>query len=66
MPVEILIDENDRINAIVSTPDVKVEIIAKVIRKGDTMPSRKRLTSACASSSGISAAYRPKRTSTTK
>jgi hypothetical protein len=29
MPVDILIDENDTINAIVSAPSVKVEIIAK-------------------------------------
>ena len=37
MPVEILIDENDTINAIVSVERVTVEIIAKVVRKSDTI-----------------------------
>jgi hypothetical protein len=37
MPVDVLIDENDTVNAIVSVPGVKVEIIAKVVRQDDTM-----------------------------
>jgi hypothetical protein len=37
MPVEILIDENDTINAIVSVSQVSVEIIAKIKREGDTI-----------------------------
>lgn len=37
MPVQILIDENDTIDAIVSVSKVSVEIIANVIRKGDTI-----------------------------
>ena len=37
MPVEILIDENSTINAIVSVPTVMVEIVASVIRQGDTI-----------------------------
>ncbi|HEV3145956.1 MAG TPA: hypothetical protein VGZ47_18870 [Gemmataceae bacterium] len=35
MPVDILIDENDTINAIISVPRVTVEIIAKVVRQAD-------------------------------
>ena len=37
MPVEILIDENATIDAIVSVPSVRVEIIANVIREDDTI-----------------------------
>ncbi len=37
MPVEILIDENDTINAIVAVPEVSVEIVAKIVRRGDTI-----------------------------
>jgi hypothetical protein len=37
MPVEILIDENDTINAIVAIKDVSIEIIAKVVRESDTL-----------------------------
>jgi hypothetical protein len=37
MPVEILLDENDTINAIVSVPQVSVEIIATIKREGDTI-----------------------------
>ena len=37
MPVEILIDENGTINAIVSAPRVTIEIIANVIRQRDTI-----------------------------
>ena len=36
MPVEVLIDENDTINAIISADRVSVEIIAKVIRLRDS------------------------------
>jgi|GEM_PF-6749232 len=37
MPVEILIDENGTINAIGAVERVTVEIIAKLVRKGDTI-----------------------------
>jgi hypothetical protein len=37
MPVEILIDENDTINAIVAVPSVSVEIIAKLVRQGSAI-----------------------------
>lgn len=37
MPVQILIDENDTIDAIVSVEQASVEIIANVIREGDTI-----------------------------
>jgi len=37
MPVEILIDENDTINALIDVPTVSVEIIARVIRRSDTV-----------------------------
>ena len=37
MPVEILIDEKDTINAIVFVSQVSVEIIARFKREGDTI-----------------------------
>jgi hypothetical protein len=37
MPVEILIDENDTIDAVIDVPIVAVEIIARVIRRSDTI-----------------------------
>ena len=37
MLVQILIDENDTINAIVRVHDVAVEIIATVVREADTI-----------------------------
>jgi hypothetical protein len=37
MPVEVLIDENDTINAVVVAEDVSVEIVANVTRKADTI-----------------------------
>jgi hypothetical protein len=37
MPVQILIDENETINAIVVVPNMSVEIIANVTREGDTI-----------------------------
>jgi hypothetical protein len=37
MPVEILIDENDTIDAIVTANDVSVEIIARLVWEGDTI-----------------------------
>jgi ribosomal protein L7/L12 len=37
MPVQILIDENGAVDAIVTVPQMAVEIIATLIRQGDTM-----------------------------
>jgi hypothetical protein len=37
MPVQILIDENGVIDAIITVPEAAVEIIAKVIRQDDTI-----------------------------
>jgi hypothetical protein len=37
MPVDILIDENDTINAVVTANDVSVEIIARLIWEGATI-----------------------------
>jgi hypothetical protein len=37
MPVKILIDENDTIDAIISVPTATVEIVANVTRQGDTI-----------------------------
>jgi hypothetical protein len=37
MPVQILIDENGAIDAMITVPEAAVEIIAKVIRQDDTI-----------------------------
>jgi hypothetical protein len=37
MPVQVLIDERDTINAVVSIAEVTIEIIAGVVRQGDTI-----------------------------